>query len=571
MSRSRYLPPGDYKITTTLRLGCRNTTFVDPKTQKPEAKITGCVIGGNIKGHGSKTRVIWAGALNETMILDNGATGFRSMGVHWDGAGRAGVGFAHQSIHLFETENVHEVEQYSNFNIAGIGNDLAPLASGVEGATAEVFYRNCLFVGNAAGISWVGFNALDNAIDGCHFQNNLFGINSIHGTAYVTNSRFENSSACDMVFGGAAWTHNTLRNVVSAGSNQFLRGEVTVTLFDCHVYGWVGNLQTGSWWHPHLGPTKPDATTNAQQESLKVAAGDPNSDPDRWGAALAYNGQMQIHDSSFHHPQCPNPCNQSIQGNTGGGGVVCNQTTHKPIPGSNDARFDPPHAAVTCCILSSEDADEHQNPNPVLIVNSTIEQTPDAPPWSVAQWTCHHYFGWNRNGNATENDLYFGKKPTPNPDGLKVGRNVTVLGLPDGQCPATGIGKDTIFFKRSWPMPGKNVIEISQFGDFPTTNKSADATEAMQKTIDAAADAGSGAVAYFPPGTYYISKALQVKGTNFYVSGANDLATMIKWNGEDEVTSEGMLQVRSVARVFLMIANEQVAMLIFSCCWLWSR
>ena len=117
-----YLPPGDYKITNTLQLGCRNVTFVDPKTKQPAAKITGCVIGGNIKGHGSKTRVIWAGALNETMILDSGATGFRSMGVHWDGAGRAGVGFAHQSIHLFETENVHEVEAYSGFNIAGIGS-----------------------------------------------------------------------------------------------------------------------------------------------------------------------------------------------------------------------------------------------------------------------------------------------------------------------------------------------------------------------------------------------------------------------------------------------------------------
>ena len=100
-------------------------------------------------------------------------------------------------------------------------------------------------------------------------------------------------------------------------------------------------------------------------------------------------------------------------------------------------------------------------------------------------------------------------------------------------------------------MPGKKLIEVSQFGDFPTTNKSADATEAMQKTIDAAAEAGSGAVAYFPPGTYYISKALQVKGSDFWVSGANDLATMIKWNAEDEATSEGMIQVGHNAQSLL--------------------
>jgi hypothetical protein len=547
-----YLPPGTYRITQTLLIGCKNVSYVDPKTNKTTAKIEGCMIGGNIKGHGAATRVVWAGALNETMIMDTGVTGFRSMGVHWDGAGVAGVGFAHQSIHLFETENVHEVEAFTGFNIAGIGNDLAPLASGVQGATAEVFYRNCLFEGNVVGISWVGFNALDNAIDGCLFRNNVFGINSIHGTAYVTNSRFEASSGCDMGFSGASWNHNTLRNVISVGSNQFLRGEITIALFDCHVYGWVGNRQIGAWWHPRLGPIKPDGYYSGDKAAVSLEdhasnrgprSGDPVSDPDKWGAAMAYNGQMQIHDSSFNHPRCPNPCNQSVEGNVGGGGVVCNRTTHEPVPGTDDPRYQPPHSAVTCCIVSSEDADEHQNSNPILIVNSTIQQTTGAPAWSVAQWTCHHFFGWNRNGTATENDIYFGKPQAPNADGLPIGKNVTILGLPDGSCAATGISKDTNFFKSQWPVPGKEVIDVSQFGSFPSSNKSADATQAMQKTIDAAAAAGNGALAYFPPGTYRISQTLHVSGKDFWVSGSNDLATMIRWIGAEEVSAAGMIAV----------------------------
>ena len=92
-------------------------------------------------------------------------------------------------------------------------------------------------------------------------------------------------------------------------------------------------------------------------------------------------------------------------------------------------------------------------------------------------------------------------------------------------------------------MPGKKLIEISQFGDFPTNNKTADATDAMQKTIDAAAAAGNGALAYFPSGTYLVSKPLQVKGRNFWVSGANDLGTMIKWIGSEEVSDKGMISV----------------------------
>ena len=56
-----YLPPGTYKITSTLVLGCRNVTEIDPKTHNPANEVTGCMIGGNIKGHGADTTVVWAG------------------------------------------------------------------------------------------------------------------------------------------------------------------------------------------------------------------------------------------------------------------------------------------------------------------------------------------------------------------------------------------------------------------------------------------------------------------------------------------------------------------------------
>jgi hypothetical protein len=125
------------------------------------------------------------------------------------------------------------------------------------------------------------------------------------------------------------------------------------------------------------------------------------------------------------------------------------------------------------------------------------------------------------------------------------------LDLPDSGCDSTGIGIDTNFFKEWWSIPSK-VIEVSQFGPFPSNNKSLDATDAIQQTIDAAAAAGQGAVAYFPAGTYWISKPLQVTGKDYWISGANALATMFKWGPQPpEVSDSGMINVAAGAQVVL--------------------
>ena len=602
-----YLPPGTYKITSTLVLGCRNVTEIDPKTHNPANEVTGCMIGGNIKGHGAATTVVWAGPTCTTagedcknatscvetcpgsvMLTDAGATSFRYMGVHWDGGGTAGVGIAHQSIKLFETEVVHEADAYTGFVIAAIGNDLQQLsASGhVQGATAEVYYRNCLFDSNGVGVAWSNFNALDNAIDGSLFRNNLFGLYGREGTAYVTNSRFENSTAADMAFVGAGWNHNTVRNVVSVGSNQFLQGGVSVSIFDCHVYGWVGSPYTGDfYWGDPPGPHH-----------------EPGPDALDGGAAIFYNGQIQIHDSTFHNP-------------------TCNKTASAMLGRDNTSLY-----GVICCVLDSGVG--HYNTNPVLLVNSSLHQQADSE-YPHAEWTCKHKFPgngfvtpWcaqcqpipslgleqrtphslncyysthianaNRYDHGSQYLIYLDKeisgeaKPlgptgpiatcegpghdcpnenqtlcnlTCNASTIETGYghcvrcpSTTVLDLPDSGCDSTGIGIDTNFFKEWWSIPSK-VIEVSQFGPFPSNNKSLDATDAIQQTIDAAAAAGQGAVAYFPAGTYWISKPLQVKGKDYWISGANALATMFKWGPQPpEVSDSGMINVAAGAQVVL--------------------
>ena len=49
-------------------------------------------------------------------------------------------------------------------------------------------------------------NCYDNAMDGNLFRNNQVGVLSRAGIFYLRNSRFENSSVCDIVAGACA--HN---------------------------------------------------------------------------------------------------------------------------------------------------------------------------------------------------------------------------------------------------------------------------------------------------------------------------------------------------------------------------
>lgn len=90
--------------------------------------------------------------------------------------------------------------------------------------------------------------------DGVLFRNLGVGIYSRAGINYVRNSRFENSSVCDMVFGDYAF-FSSVHRVSSVGSHQFISasnnginmppfgpmyGAASIRLEDCHVSQWSG-------------------------------------------------------------------------------------------------------------------------------------------------------------------------------------------------------------------------------------------------------------------------------------------------------------------------------------------
>ena len=123
-----YLPAGTYKITQTLRL------------------FRG--LGILIVGDGERTRLLWAGEKHGRLLLSDGLSRSRFVGLVFDGADTAAVGFEHDSHSpgLFETRIRHQNNKFVNFLTAGIRIGMNRTGHKLE--TSEVLYENSVFANN---------------------------------------------------------------------------------------------------------------------------------------------------------------------------------------------------------------------------------------------------------------------------------------------------------------------------------------------------------------------------------------------------------------------------------------
>ena len=213
-----YLPPGTYRITSTLTL----------------TKIMGVLI----VGHGRSTRIVWDGAQDGVMYDSNGVSRSRYVGLIWDGAGKAAVGIDHHSQTYYETRVRHQDEAFLNFTQAGIraGNDQTI-------PSAEIMFRNCLFQHCDSGVAFLAWNDYDNDFDGCVFQGCGTAINCQKGNVYVRDCHFEGSSQADLTLCSQA---HSIRRCTSFHSSQFittLKEHATLELMveDCRVDGWTSH------------------------------------------------------------------------------------------------------------------------------------------------------------------------------------------------------------------------------------------------------------------------------------------------------------------------------------------
>ena len=214
-----YFPPGDYRITSTLKFGF-------PRTDKR-------LMGMSLIGHGRSTRFIWDGEAKGRMMVSLGAANSRYVGLVWDGCGKASVGIEHEA-YAFETELTHQHEAFLDFTDAGIR-----IGTSKKAQSAEILYENCLFERCLRGVALLQFNDYDNTFDGCEFRQCGHGILVSHANAYVRNCHFEGSSACDIFLQGEH--SHSVRRCTSFGSNRFIEyvnGVATLTVQDCQIDAW---------------------------------------------------------------------------------------------------------------------------------------------------------------------------------------------------------------------------------------------------------------------------------------------------------------------------------------------
>jgi hypothetical protein len=91
------------------------------------------------------------------------------------------------------------------------------------------------------------------------------------------------------------------------------------------------------------------------------------------------------------------------------------------------------------------------------------------------------------------------------------------------------------FLKSTWPADGSRIIDVTQAPYGADVTGRADSTTAIQGAIDAARQAGNGAIAYFPPGNYRITSTLKMTGAHYAIEGAG-VFSKVCWYGPDHGT-----------------------------------
>ncbi|MFM7205710.1 MAG: InlB B-repeat-containing protein, partial [Planctomycetaceae bacterium] len=247
-----YLPPGTYKITSTLHPTEGLSTTVDTHLY--------------MRGHGKSTRIVWHGPENGRMFRSDSNTSSSFIGIVWDGRSIAAQGFIHDTSSggRRETKVLHQYEAFLNFRKEGAGT-----ASGKpdQRYLESSSYRNCIFINCGTGLAVMQANDYMINVEGCHFYDNGIGVYAGNGEFLIRNSRFFRSSQFDIMNDNSA-PSSSIRRVSSVGSNAFYRrrgttisvsNDQTATLQDCYVADWkntsfaIQNMAQGATgWDPIL-------------------------------------------------------------------------------------------------------------------------------------------------------------------------------------------------------------------------------------------------------------------------------------------------------------------------------
>lgn len=425
----------------------------------------------SILGQGEGTRLIWGGPLGGRMLVSDGLSRSTFAGLVFDGCDAAAVGFEHDAHRpgLFETRIRHQNSRFENFLQAGIRIGANRTTGKLE--TSEVLYENMIFANNGNQDS-VAFNCT--RFGGCG------GILILNFNDY------------DNTFDGCHFFNNSWGIYTSAMANVYVRNSRFDSNGRAFVHRVGPSVQTFVSADIMLAPS----AGNSVRRCVSVNAGgafvasphhtavNPTTiegcviDSWRGPAAIAYQlrGPLTVLDNAFtngsHALRQVKPCQEAYQ---------CAHT----------------RTGAPCWLLPCPmpmDYSPWKQTNGIAFASGN---TIDAKPVSLAGLQAHPATNTQLIDIPTSTATKFTNPLTP----------------------------QTHFLKTWWPIPTA-LVDARSHG---CTGAEADSTSCAQATIDAAAQKGEGAAAYFPPGTYKISTPLVVKGGNYTLRGSG-IRTVFVWS-----------------------------------------
>ncbi|MGI6417770.1 MAG: glycosyl hydrolase family 28-related protein [Thermoguttaceae bacterium] len=158
----------------------------------------------------------------------------------------------------------------------------------------------------------------------------------------------------------------------------------------------------------------------------------------------------------------------------------------------------------------------HLDGSPVLMFDCSFDRPPsDRPPIKL--------------GNPAQKLLLSNNRPASVESLVQTAPAPKLYTVPPGRLTGVTSSAEQRFLRDSAPALGEVFDAVAGFG--AKGDGKTDDTEAIQGAIDAARQAGRGAIAYLPTGRYVVSKTLSLTGRQYTVGGSGFRCGLI-WRGE---------------------------------------
>lgn len=151
--------------------------------------------------------------------------------------------------------------------------------------------------------------------------------------------------------------------------------------------------------------------------------------------------------------------------------------------------------------------------------------------------------------------LVSGNKASGAPE-LTQGARPRLITIPPGERHGVVRSPNQRFLKQEIRLPGRVFDAQRDFG--AQGDGVADDTQAIQKSIDAAAAASGNALAYLPTGRYVITNTLRITGKDFVVGGSG-WCTQIIWKGPEGGVMVEVRDAQDVVLEDLMVGAHDAA------------